>query len=32
MGSAMVVADALLQNMLGVDLVDDNNVIEAIAA
>jgi hypothetical protein len=31
-GSAMVVANAFLQHTIGMDIVDDNDVVEAIAA
>jgi hypothetical protein len=32
MGSPMVVANVLFENTLGVDVVDDDDVVEAIAA
>ena len=32
MGSAMIVATIFLQHVIGVDIVDDDDVVEAIAA
>jgi hypothetical protein len=32
MGSAMIVANIFLQHAVGVDIVDDDNVVKAIAA
>jgi hypothetical protein len=32
MGSAMMVTNVVLENTLGVDIVDDDDVVEAIAA
>jgi hypothetical protein len=32
MGSAMIVTNVILENTLGVDIVDDDDVVEAIAA
>ena len=32
MGSAMIVANIFLQHVIGVDIVDDDDVVEAIAA
>jgi hypothetical protein len=32
MGSAMIVTNVVLENTLGVDIVDDDDVVETIAA
>jgi hypothetical protein len=32
MGAAMIVTNVVLENALGVDIVDDDDVVEAIAA